>query len=654
MCGITALFEPGAPAWLHPVTRAMTRAVRHRGPDGEGFAYFQPGAGAFPILSDESPAGAHGGAEPPAGCTLGLGHRRLAILDLSAAGHQPMTDAAGDCWITFNGEIYNYVELRTELTGLGHVFHSGSDTEVILAAWREWGEACLARFNGMFAFVLFDRRRQRCFAARDRFGVKPLYLWPTPAGGVAFASEIKQFTLHPGWRAVLNGQPAYDFLNWGISDHTSETMFAGVRQLRGGEFISAELPALTAAVPQRWYQLKPAPFAGSFADAAAGFRTLLDDSVRLRLRADVPVGTCLSGGLDSSAVVCTMRQQLGADAARLQKTFSAYSDVARFDERRFIETVVEATAATAYHLVPDPDELLATLDQLTWHQDEPFGSTSIWAQWGVFRLARQSGVVVMLDGQGADESLGGYHGYFGPRLAGLLVRGRWWQFASESSAVRSLHGYSLGHQARLLANELLGRSVADRLRRLSGRTVRAPAFLDLARLGATPGSPHDGAVDLAEPVRSLGYAQLTATNLPMLLRWEDRDSMAHSVEARLPFVDYRMVEFCLGLPEDFKLRDGWTKRVLREGMRDRLPEAVRTRRDKLGFATAEEVWMRGPRRATFLRLVEEAVEASGGTLTAQAVRKAARMLDGTEPLTTLVWRFISYGRWLRRFNVQVG
>ncbi|MDO8597349.1 MAG: asparagine synthase-related protein, partial [Sulfuricaulis sp.] len=191
-----------------------------------------------------------------------------------------------------------------------------------------------------------------------------------------------------------------------------------------------------------------------------------------------------------------------------------------------------------------------------------------------------------------------------------------------------------------------------RLRRLAGRTVRSPSFLDLAKLGAEPLGPHDGAVDLRDPVRSLGYAQLTTLNLPMLLRYEDRDSMAHGVEARLPFVDYRLVEFCLGLPEDFKLSDGWTKRVLREGMRGRLPERVRLRRDKLGFATAEEVWMRERHRTEFLQLVEDAIASSGGILTSDARRKSERMLAGAEPFSFIVWRFISFGAWIRRFHVE--
>jgi len=379
---------------------------------------------------------------------------------------------------------------------------------------------------------------------------------------------------------------------------------------------------------------------------------LLDDAVRLRLRSDVPVGSCLSGGLDSSTLVCTMRAQLGERAAVRQNTFSAGSDVARYDERSFIAHVTAATGAVNHTTVPSAEGLLSELDTVTWHQDEPFGSTSIYAQWCVFRLAREHGVAVMLDGQGADEALGGYHGYFGPHLAGLLRRGRWPAFWREAASARALHGQSMALQAQLVANELLPATVSDCLRRAIGRTVRAPAQLDLRRLGAEPRSPYTHTIDLRAPIRSLGIAQLTALNLPMLLRYEDRDSMAHGVEARLPFLDYRLVEFCLGLPEEHKIAGGWTKRVLREAMRDRLPEAVRTRRDKLGFATAEEVWMRERQPAAFRQLATEAVDAAGGMLTPAARVQAERMISGQERFGFRTWRMISFGIWLRRFNVD--
>lgn len=654
MCGIATLFEPTAPDWLVPTLSAMTRAVRHRGPDGEGLWFTRPDTGlGVAVSTTDTPAGVGGTREVPAGVSLGFGHRRLSILDLSPAGHQPMSDRTGECVITYNGEIYNFVELRTELERHGHSFRTGTDTEVILASWRQWGEACLARFNGMFAFVLFDRRLRRIFAARDRFGVKPLYYWATPTGGLALASEPKQFLAHPHWKARLNGPRAYDFLNWGVSDHTAETLFAGVRQLRGGELLSASIETLPEARPSRWYELQPAAFAGSFDQACVRFRELLDDSLRLRLRSDVPIGSCLSGGLDSSTIVCALRGLLGSPGAGGQSTFSACSDVARFDERKHIEAVVAATGAKGHSVVPQPEGLLEELERLTWHQDEPFGSTSIYAQWCVFRLARERHATVMLDGQGADEALAGYHGYFGPRLAGLLRGMHWGTLRREAAAIRSLHGQSRPLQLQLVASEFLGGRAGNFLRRLAGRKVERPDFLDLRRLGAAPASPHRDSVDLTMPLRSLGRAQLTALTVPMLLRFEDRDSMAHGIEARLPFLDYRLVEFCLGLPEHHKMADGWTKRVLRESMRGVLPESVRTRRDKLGFATAEEEWMRGRYLPEFQSLVGRAIQDAGGVLTPAAREKSGRILAGTEKFSFLPWRIISFGAWLRKFNVSI-
>lgn len=652
MCGIAALFEPGGPPWLAETLAAMTRAIRHRGPDGEGLLFFSPRERrAVPVSTPETPGGVAAERAAPAGAVFGLGHRRLAILDLSAAGHQPMADETGGVWLVFNGEIYNYVELRRELEAAGHRFRSGTDTEVILAAWREWGEGCLARFNGMFAFVLHDLARDRIFAARDRFGEKPLYFWRTPDGGIALGSEIKQFTVHPGWRARLNGQRAYDFLNWGLCDHTAETFFAGVEQIRGGEFILASLAELPRARPQRWYEIHATPFAGDFAAAAARFRELLDDSVRLRLRADVAVGSCLSGGLDSSSIVCTLHAQLGGRAAAQQKTFSACSDVARFDERPFIDEVTRATGVAGHQVIPSPARLQHELDRVVWHQDEPFVSTSIYAQWCVFRLARETGVGVMLDGQGADEALAGYHGYFAPHVAGAIRRGKIFDAMREAAAIRRLHGISRTHLAKEVADLLLPAAVADRLRTWSGHANAAPDFLRLDRLGAEPRPSLRRPSDAREPLRSLGIAQLATLTLPMLLRFEDRDSMAHGVEARLPFLDHRLVEFSLGLPEAFKLANGWTKRVLREAMQGRLPAAVRQRRDKLGFVTAEEQWMRETHRADFLRLLDAALAAGEAFFTPAARTRALRIINREAPFNLFVWRLISFGAWLRCFHV---
>jgi asparagine synthase (glutamine-hydrolysing) len=670
MCGIVALYSRRGPLAAETL-RAVQAAVRHRGPDDEGIVCFR-GADLAPAVlgGADTPRTVHAaglsytplsGDAEAAGASLALAHRRLSIIDLSPTGHQPMCDAERRCWITYNGEIYNYVELREGLRDLGHAFSTPSDTEVMLAAYRQWGRECLHRFNGMFAFVLIDRARRRLFAARDRFGVKPLYYWVSPEGLIAFASEIKQLTVLPGWRARVNGQRVYDFLNWGVSDHTDETLFDGVFQLRGGEALELDISGRPhRAEPggrlpvHRWYELAGRPFSGTLAEAGQEFRRLLTDSVRLRLRADVPVGSCLSGGLDSSSIVCVMNGLLRErDAQALQKTFSACAAVKRFDEREFIDEVVEHTATDARYVYPRLEELFGMLDRITWHQDEPFGSTSIYAQWHVFKLAAESGIKVMLDGQGADEQLAGYHGFFGARYGGLLRGLRWLTLLREIRAARALHGYPASHGLKHAVNGLLPERLRQPLRRLAGRPSNSAPWLDMAVLRADPGDPLR-AVDAAasSSVAAMSRAQLTATSLPMLLHWEDRDSMAHSIEARVPFLDYRLVEFVLGLPEEHKIAGGVTKRVLREGMRGVLPEKIRARADKLGFVTPEEVWVKEEGTARFRHALEAGVEASGGILKPEALKVLDGMVEGRQPFSFLVWRLISFGAWMRVFSVR--
>ncbi|HZP55927.1 MAG TPA: asparagine synthase (glutamine-hydrolyzing) [Dehalococcoidia bacterium] len=666
MCGISALFSPDRRVVASDID-AMTRVVRHRGPDGEGYVAFEgpdlqpaclagtdtPGHIATAGLP-YSPAGSIGEAGAR-GAVAALGHRRLSIIDLSAAGHQPMCTADRRYWIVFNGEIYNYRELRAELERAGAAFSSQTDTEVLLAAYREWGEDCLARLNGMFAFVIVDRVRRAAFAARDRFGVKPLYYWISPEGLLAFASEIKQFGALPGWDARLNGQRAYDFLNWGLFDHTSETLFAGVRQLRGGECAMLPLDAPRELRIRRWYELVPARAVADSREAAGKFRALLEDSVRLRLRADVPVGSCLSGGLDSSSIVCLVSRLLhDAGAHDKQKTFSARSSDPRYDEGRFIDEVIRATGVVNHQVDPSPGRLFELLPEITWHQDEPFGSTSIYAQWHVFALAAEHGVKVMLDGQGADEQLAGYHSFFTARLAGLAGRLRLIELARETVALQRLHGLGTQRIAAHIAGPLLPESVRQPLRRLLGRPAIGPgSWLDLDRLGARTSDPFLAYGAGATTVRAMSQSQLLHTSLPMLLHWEDRDSMAHSVEARVPFLDYRLVEFVLGLPDELKLSRGVTKRVLRDATVGILPEPVRERMDKIGFATAEEDWLRREQPDDFRRAVDAAVRASDGVLRPEARAVLEEVIQGCRPFSFLPWRMISFGAWLERFGVSV-
>lgn len=663
MCGIAALIDyAGTDAESH--IRRMCEVIRHRGPDDEGYALLDASARSTVFRGGaDTPEDCYGSGLPyaPKASSEGsavvarhaLGHRRLSILDLSPAGHQPMSDAARQQLVVYNGEIYNHVELRVELEQLGHRFQSHSDTEVLLAAWRQWGEVCLERFNGMFAFVILDMERRRLFVARDRFGVKPLYWWRSPLGFVAFASEIKQFTVLPGWRAKLNGARAYDYLNWAASDHTSETLFAGVQQLSGGEYFLCSLDDVAAGmVPKRWYTLRPETVGLDFAEAALHFRELFTDAVRLRMRADVPLGTGLSGGLDSSSIVCTVNRLLREqDAHALQNTFSACAEDSRFDERKYIEVVARRTGVVTHYTFPRLDALFPELGQLVWHHDEPFFSTSVYAEWRVFELVRRAGVKVTLDGHGADELLAGYHGFFGALLAGLFVKGDWIGLRREMSAMRQRFGYGGVHLVLRMLDNLLPEGIRQPLRRMSGRSAIGSAWLDRSRLGVVETDPFQTTGAKSVGLFGMSRAQLLHTSLPVQLKWADRDSMAHSVESRVPFLDYRLVEFVLGCPDAYKVEAGVTKRLLREGLGDRLPPEIAGRMDKMGFVTPESAWVREMAPDQFRRALAEAVEASHGILTPATLPAAESIIRGQGAYDNLLWRWICFGRWMDRFSV---
>lgn len=670
MCGIAGLFSPRGAS--HPShIQSMLDIIRYRGPDGEG-AVLMTGPGLAPESfsgSDTPPTVEHAdlpyapgrplAAAEPDGVRIALGHRRLAIVDLSPLGHQPMCLADRDAWVVYNGEIYNHVELRAELEKEGESFRSHSDTEVLLAAWKRWGRECLSRFNGMFGFMLADRRKRSIFVARDRFGVKPVYYWISPEGFLAVASEIKQFTVLPGWRGRVNAQRCYDFLNWSKLDHTDETMFQGVYQLPPGHFVElsvdAPLPDAGARLTTKaWYTLAPTPFSGDFVTASNRMRDMLADSVRLRLRSDVPVGSCLSGGLDSSSIVCLMSELIrqGGGTGR-QLTFTAGSRTKKYDECDYARLVIDKTGVSPHFTFPDSANAFEELDELTWHQDEPFGSTSIFAQRKVFQLARANGVTVMLDGQGSDEQLAGYHTFFGPRLAELLKRARLATLVGEVRAMRKLHGYPPTAAAAALMSMLLPDALQDWARQRTGRITSTPEWLDLDLLRASPRDPSYLVGGKATSVDAMARAQILGSNLQMLLHWEDRNSMASSIEARVPFLDYRLVEFVLGLPADFKMQGAVTKRVLREAMRGILPEPVRTRMDKMGFVTAEEVWLRQEAPDQFRKAVREAVDASHGIIRPAAIQLVEDVIQGNRPFSFTPWRIISFGAWMRRFDMAV-
>jgi asparagine synthase (glutamine-hydrolysing) len=621
-----------------PDPRAL-EVVAHRGPDGSGWHVFDSACG--PVV---------------------LGHRRLAIIDVSEAARQPMTYQDGRYWAVYNGEIYNYPELRDELERAGRLFRTKSDTEVLLAAYAEWGEACLHRFVGMFAFVLYDRSAQRLFAARDRFAVKPLYYFRS-SQGLAFASEIKQLLGLPGVTARLRPANAFDFLSSGITDHAGETMFEQVRQLRNGECATVDLEAGmgTDSLPvRRWYRLPvPGSLRVSEREAADRFRHLLAESVRLHLRSDVPVGSCLSGGLDSSAIVSLIdREFRGAAAARLH-TVSACYDEPRVDERPYVEAVVAATRTEPHYLSPGADDVMASAERMTWHHDEPFIGTSMYAQWCVFAEAARQGIKVMLDGQGADEQLAGYHSGFSYYLGSLLRRGRLIELVRTVGKRRRLHGVPVAAQLR----GLLGPHLPSGVRRLLLPRDQAPHPSWLSReFFAAAGVPQntEDAILAREglgPIRSIGdlcVFLVQAGNLPMLLRFEDRNSMAHGIEARVPFLDHRLVEWSIGLGDRYKMAGGETKRVLRRAMAGIMPDRICRRPDKLGFPTPEEEWFRGPLRGAVEGGIEDTLKLYPDLFNGAAVRTLMRdQLAGRRPWDFSLWRILNLGLWGRVFSVTV-
>ena len=410
MCGIAGIVVE-TPAELVSVGQRMLARLSHRGPDDFGWMSCR---GRHTFRDD--------GPQAPSESDLILLHRRLSILDLSAAGRQPMASACGRYHISFNGEIYNYIELRDELIGHGHQFQTTTDTEVLLAAFQEWGVDALQRFVGMFAFAILDTERRRLLLARDFFGIKPLFYAITEQG-MAFASEIKALLEVPGVGRTLNPQTAFWYLDCGLTDDGQETLIRGIQRLPAAHYAWIELDKPRSVTPQNYWRLDPNQRIDcSFSEARTQLREMFLESVAMHLRSDVAVGTALSGGIDSSSIVMAARRLSGQD---LQfHSFSFLADDPRMNEEAWIRIVARQSRAQVHEIRIQPDELVEELDDLILAQDEPFGSTSVYAQYRVFRQVRAAGVKVMLDGQGADEILAGYKSFLLPRLNSLLGAGQ--------------------------------------------------------------------------------------------------------------------------------------------------------------------------------------------------------------------------------------
>jgi asparagine synthase (glutamine-hydrolysing) len=647
MCGLLGVVN--APPGLLDQRRVerLFALLHHRGPDDRGW---------LALAGSDARRGSE--AAELAGDVVFL-HTRLSILDLSAAGHQPMSTPDGRYHLSFNGEIYNYVELRGELESLGHEFVSGSDTEVLLAAYAEWGTGALERLIGMFAFGVVDAERRTLVLARDQFGIKPLFYAALP-GRLAFASEIPPLLEIPGVGRQANPQRVYDYLRFSRIDHGADTMFADVRQVQPAHYVELPLDAPAQVVERPYWQLEPEPLDGVTLDAAAErLRELFLDSVRLHLRSDVPVGAAFSGGIDSSGNVTAMRSLSGSDLEL--HTFSYIADDPALSEERWVSLVARETGVEMHTVTPTSQDLLADLDRLIDVQAEPFGSTTIYAQYRVFQLAREAGIKVMLDGQGPDEMFAGYRAYLPARLAGLLFRGRFLAAGRLVAALANLPGGSPRHATRTVINgssavikSSLPEAIRTPLRRLRHR-ASVPDWLDAGWLTAHdvvipgPFRPVVGAGALRDQL-----VESVQMSLRTLLRYEDRNSMASSIESRVPYVTPAIAEFAAGVPDDYLIApDGIGKLVLRQSLRGLVPDPILDRRDKIGFNTPEASWLLTLGSWIDGVFDSEAAHAAGPLGIAEARLRWQAMRDGREAFDQAAWRWLNFVRWVDRFGVEL-
>lgn len=623
MCGIFGAVWRLPPPDSGELLSRASRALRYRGPDDAGVeAFHESGAEIF------------------------LGHTRLSIIDLSQGGHQPMFSPDRRFCVVFNGEIYNYRELREELAALGQVFHTGSDTEVLLVAWGLWGKACLVRLVGMFAFVVFDRGQGTITCVRDAFGIKPFF-YTLEQGNFLFASEIPAIRELKQEKAELDWQRAYDYLVHGDYDSGPRTFLGGVFHLEPGHVLELDIASGRLAQPARWWQPRISERRDlGFAEASEQLRERFLNSIRLHLRSDVPLGAALSGGIDSSAVVCAMRH-VAPDAPI--NTFSFIARGSVVSEEAWVDRVNQHVGAVPHKVVVSANELAADLDDMIQAQGEPFGSTSIYAQYRVFRLAKEQGVTVTLDGQGADEMLAGYNGYPGQRIRSLLEQGSYaeaWHFLDEWA--RWPGRSRLTGAKRAVAELTRGTRLNDVLRRLNGMQT-LPAWMNATPLEERGIVRRHPQVRLKQGesrrrlVAELALS-LTQRGLPALLRHGDRNSMRFSVESRVPFLTCELADFLLSLPEAYLISPGGeTKHIFRAAMRGIVPDDVLDRRDKIGFETPEKEWLLGMAETIrgWLRVDLNLPFFNQ----AEVLKEFDLIAAGKKPFSWQVWRWINFSRW---------
>ena len=571
MCGIAGLICTNPKEISEARLKRMTDVIAHRGPDGEGQWVSENGK-------------------------VGLGHRRLSIIDLSEHASQPM-HYLERYTIAFNGEIYNYVELKDTLLKQGYTFKTTSDTEVLMALYHRDKEQCLQLLDGMFAFVIYDKQEQTVFCARDRFGEKPFFYSYEPGKHFIFGSEMKVLW-QAGVKKVVNNKLLYGFLQHGFltnANDLQETFFQNCLRLPHSHYLKIDLEKFNLEI-QSYYDIEWTQTDQSISEAAASkrFQELFYESVKRRLRSDVAVGSSLSGGLDSSLVV-TVIDELIKGTVQPQKTFSAVFPGFAKDERKYMDMVIGKTNVDPYFVTPTDEGMIRELNTISEHQEEPYGSASIYVQYKVMELAKTQNVTVLLDGQGADEILAGYHGYYFQYFKELYKHDRK-AYQNELVQYKELHKDNS-------INGLGTKGLKQKVKELVPFAVEPlKAIYKKLKPGERAGFFNEEFSQVYRKTPRLSYSEPMTLNeslyvstmkgsLQELLRYADRNSMAHSREVRLPFLSHELVDFLFSLPAHFKIKDGWTKWIMRKSFLGQLPEQIAWRKDKIGYEPPQKSWM---------------------------------------------------------------
>ncbi len=602
MCGIAGIIRfDGALPRLDQLTNMMEK-IRHRGPDDQGT-----------FIENQ----------------VALGHLRLSILDLTSAGHQPMFSNDGRFVLVYNGEIYNYQELKIELSSQ-YQFRTNTDSEVIFAAYLLWGKECLHRFNGMWAFCLYDRVKREVFIARDRFGIKPLYYYNSDKCFV-FSSEIPAVLASGEINVTINNQAVFDYLVFNRTDQTTATFYDGINRLEHGSCITVTDNGIKE---EKWYNLKE--HIGNPFKSAEEYRDMFQDAIKLRLRSDVPVGVCLSGGLDSSSIVSVISRQFGLSQVH---TFSAvYGEGNHADESSFIKQL-SPFLMNMHYIKPDALSLFSHKEIFAKAMGEPIPSTTPFAQFKVMELASKH-VTVTLDGQGADEELAGYHYFFGFYYKELL------NLMKIGLLLKEIWAYYDNHRSLYGLKSFIFTLLPEKFKTIGRVLEKGYVGKEFAHAYANSNRVSENIYGSKNLNESL-YDHFEH-KLEHLLKWEDRNSMNFSLEGRVPFLDYRLVQSSLALPSNLLIKNGMTKYILRQAMKGILPEKIRIRRDKMGYTTPEDDWLRTKIFKDYtISILNDAVLPQSGYLDINKAKKMYQAhLEKKINCSRDIWKWINLYIWL--------